>query len=264
MPDGLTRFRTVWRVGGMLARRNLLSELRSARLGWLWPLIYPVLYTALLMTLKPVLQPTGPFDPDDLLHVFVGLCLWQLWFEGLQTQMRAIKAQRSLISRTDLDPGALFLSGFLVQSAYLVPRLVLALALAAALGQLNAFWPAARFVLLSFGVILNGAVIGFVLQPFATLLPDVGRVVQSTALALMLSAGVFVVFPQDIDAPLSILLTLNPLGPLLDAARAPLLGQAPHFSGAPWVWMGLTLAALVVQIRLTRKVLPVLLERVGS
>jgi len=63
---------------------------------------------------------------------------------------------------------------------------------------------------------------------------------------------------------MSLLLSLNPLGPLLDAARAPLLGQAPHFSVASWVWIGLTLTALVVQVRLMRKVLPILLERVGG
>jgi len=264
MPDWLVQSRQIGLVGWMLARRSLVVELRSARLGWLWPLVYPVLYTTFFMTLKPLLQPTRPFDPDYLLHVFVGLCLWQLWFEGLQTQMRAVKAQRALISRADLDPGALFLSGFLVQAVYLLPRLALALALAALIGRLSAFWPATVFVLMSIVVILNGAVIGFVLQPFATLLPDIARVIQSASLALMLSGGVFLVFPRELSEPMSLLLSLNPLGPLLDAARAPLLGQAPHFSVASWVWIGLTLTALVVQVRLMRKVLPILLERVGG
>lgn len=264
MRQVLSRYRQMCAVGWMLARRTLLIEVRTSRLGWLWPLIYPVAYTALLLTLKPVMHPAGRSGVDYALHVFVGLSLWQLWFEGLQTQMRAVKAQRSLLSRADLEPGALFLSGFFVQVVYLLPRLALALVLATAFGRLNSLWPALIFVLMSLAVVLNGSVVGFVLQPFATLLPDIGRVVQSVSLALMLTGGIFVVFPQDMYERTLALLALNPLGPLVDAARAPLLAQAPYFDWAPSVWLALTVTALAVQVRLSRKVLPVLLERLGG
>lgn len=251
-------------VGWMLARRTLMIEIRTSRLGLLWPLIYPIAYTALFLTLKPVMHPTGRSGMDYAIHLFVGLSLWQLWLEGLQTQMRAVKAQRSLLSRADLDSGALFLSGFFVQVVYLLPRLALALILATASGSLNSLWPALVFVLMSLAVVLNGSVVGFVLQPFATLLPDIGRVVQSVSLALMLTGGIFVVFPQNMSEHTLALLALNPLGPLVEAARAPLLAEAQHFNLAPWVWTALTVVALAVQVRLSRKVLPVLLERLGS
>lgn len=264
MRQVFSKFRQMYAVGWMLAKRGLVIEARTSRLGWLWPLIYPVAYTVLLLMLKPVMQPAGSPGFDYALHVFVGLSLWQLWFEGLQTQMRAVKAQRSLLSRADLDPGALFLSGFLVQAVYLLPRLALALALATAFDSLNSLWPAFIFVLMSFAVVLNGSVIGFVLQPFSTLMPDIGRLIQSLSLALMLTGGIFVVFPQDINERTLALLALNPLGPLVDAARSQLLAQAQQFDWAHWVWLALTLTALAVQVRLSRKVLPVLLERLGS
>jgi len=46
-------------VAWMLAKRTLLAEARSSRLSLLWPLIYPVAYTALFMALKPVMGGTG-------------------------------------------------------------------------------------------------------------------------------------------------------------------------------------------------------------
>jgi lipopolysaccharide transport system permease protein len=251
-------------VGWMLAKRTLAIDIRTSYLGLLWPLIYPVAYTALFLSLKPIVHSSGDSEVDYALHIFIGLSLWQLWFEGLQMQMRAVKAQRSLLSRAELDPAALFLSGFFVQVVYLLPRLALALTFAAIFGRLNSIWPAFIFVTMSLLVILNGSVIGFVIQPFSTLLPDIGRLIQSVSLAIMLTGGVFVIFPKDInDSTLSVL-ALNPLGPLVEAARAPLLAQITHFDWASWIWIFITLSALAVQIRLARKVLPVLLERIGS
>jgi len=264
MRQVFSKMRQIYAVSWMLTKRTLVIEVRTSRLGWLWPLMYPVAYTVLFLTLKPVMQPTGSSGFDYALHVFVGLSLWQLWFEGLQTQMRAVKAQRSLLSRADLDPGALFLSGFFVQAVYLLPRLGLALVLAATFGSLNSIWSAFIFVSMSLAVVLNGSVIGFVLQPFSTLVPDIGRLIQSLSLALMLTGGIFVVFPQDMNENTLTLLALNPLGPLVDTARSQLLVQAPHFEWAPWVWSGITVMSLAVQIRLSRKVLPVLLERLGG
>lgn len=251
-------------VGWMLAKRTLAIENRSSRLGWLWPLIYPVAYTTLFIILKPLMHPTVGSGVDYALHIFVGLSLWQLWFEGLQMQMRAVKSQRSLLSRAELDPGALFLSGFFVQVVYLLPRLALALILASIVGRLDSLWSALIFVSMSFVVILNGSVIGFLIQPFSTLMPDIARLIQSVSLALMLTGGIFAVFPKEVSDRTLAALALNPLGPLVEAARAPLLGQVPHFDWAPWLWLVFTLAALAVQVRLARKVLPVLLERMGS
>lgn len=248
----------------MLAKRTLAIDIRSSHLGLVWPLIYPVAYTALFLSLKPIVHSRGGSGIDYALHVFVGLSLWQLWFEGLQMQMRAVKTQRSLLSRAELDPGALFMSGYFVQVVYLLPRLALALIFSAIFGHLNSFWSVFIFVLMSLVVILNGSVIGFVIQPFSTLLPDIGRLIQSVSLAIMLTGGIFVVFPNDLNDSTLSLLALNPLGPLVEAARAPLLAQVTHFVWAPWIWIAITLSALAVQIRLARKVLPVLLERLGS
>lgn len=264
MSAGLSALRNACAIAWMLARRDLLAEIRTSRLSLLWPLIYPVAYTALFMAIKPAMQSGGPAGLHYALHVFVGLSLWQLWFQGMQGQMRAVKAQKSLLSRADLDPATLFLAGFLVQAVHLVPRVLLALVLAIVFVHLRSPWSAGIFFVMAFVVVLNGCVVGFVLQPFATLIPDIGRIVQSVSLGLVVSAGVFFVLPPTLSDYVLTLLALNPLGPLIEAARAPILGQAPLFHYAAWTWTALTVLALGLQARMTRKILPVLLERVGG
>jgi len=92
----------------------------------------------------------------------------------------------------------------------------------------------------------------------------VAKMLQSASLALLVSGGVFFVIPPAVDARIAALLAVNPLAPLIEAARAPLLSQPTVFVWAPWIWAVLTVMVLVIQASVARKVLPVLLERIGG
>ncbi|MGK2915731.1 MAG: ABC transporter permease [Porticoccaceae bacterium] len=252
-------------VAWLLARREIVSEWRSSRLSILWPLLYPVAYTTLFVALRPSIQSgAAPFSWMYVLHVFIGFSLWQLWFEGMRKQMDAVRSNRSLLSRADLSPASVFLAGFLVQIAHLVPRLILAIvAVGIFLGFPSPF-SVVIFLTMSIFLVVNGCAIGFVMQPFSTLLPDLGKIVQSVSLALLVSGGVFVILPPDVNPMIVKLLAMNPLGPLIEAARAPMLGQAHVFEWAAYIWSVLTVIALLLQFVIAKKVLPVLLERIGG
>ena len=261
----MNRASNVFSVAWMIARRDVVSDWRASRLSIAWPLLFPLGYTALFVLLRPVVQGNaGGFSWRYVIFVFVGFSLWQLWFEGLRTQMEAVRANRSLLSRADLSPVSLFLAGYLLQLFQLSMRLVLVLVATIAVLRVPGFWECVGFVVLACVVVLNGCVIGFLLQPFSTLLPDVAKALQSASLALLVTGGVFFAMPPAIDANLLTLLSLNPLAPLVDIARSPLLGQKPIFGIAAWVWVALTFLGLSLQASLSRKVLPVLLERIGA
>lgn len=261
----MDRASNIFSVAWMIARRDLVSDWRASRLSIAWPLLFPLGYTALFVLLRPVVQGNaGGFNWSYVVFVFVGFSLWQLWFEGLRTQMEAVRANRSLLSRADLSPVSLFLAGYFLQLFQLSMRLVLALFATIALLRVPGFWECVGFVALAAFVVLNGCVIGFLLQPFSTLLPDVAKALQSASLALLVTGGVFFTLPPTLDPVVLNLLSLNPLAPMIDAARAPLIGQAPVFGIAPWVWIVLTGLGLALQASLSRKVLPVLLERIGA
>jgi lipopolysaccharide transport system permease protein len=252
-------------VGWLIARRDLTAGWRASRLSIVWPLIYPLAYTGLFVGLRPILQPgAAPLTLEYMLHVFVGFSLWQLWFEAMRLQMDAVKSNRLLLSRADLSPASLLAAGFLVQVFHLALRMVVAIASAMFLPSPPGLLAILAFVVLCTVVVLNGCTLGFLMQPFATLAPDLARILQSVSLALLVSGGVFIVLPPNLDPWVYDVLSINPLAPLIEAARAPLLGHPLLFGYAAWIWIAITLVALTVQSALARKVLPVLLERIGG
>jgi lipopolysaccharide transport system permease protein len=248
----------------MMVRRDVVSEWRASRLSIFWPLLFPLIYTWLFVVLRPVVPVGVENGWRYAIFVFVGFSLWQLWFEGLRTQMDAVRANRSLLSRADLSPVTLFLTGYMLQLFHLSMRIVLALLVTIVTIGAPGIFECVTFVLMSASLVLNGCVIGFLLQPFSTLLPDVAKTLQSASLALLATGGVFFALPPALDPVILNLLSLNPLAPLIDVARASLLGQLPVFAAAPWVWVALTFLGLALQASLSRKVLPVILERIGD
>lgn len=264
-PGRIAAARNIASVAWLLARRDIVSDLRSSKLSLLWPLLYPLAYTTLFVMLKPIVQGGfASFSWTYVLHVFIGFSLWQLWFEGLRAQMEAVRANKSLLSRADLSPFSLLLAGFFVQAIQLLPRLLLGVIGAAVLVGSVSTTDVLMFIGMSLILVLNGCAIGFLLQPFSTLMADISKVLQSASLALLVSGGVFFVIPTGVDARIVALLAINPLAPLVEAARAPLLSQPTVFVWAPWAWALLTVVALAIQVSVARKVLPVLLERIGA
>ncbi len=251
-------------VGWLLAKRDLLADLRTSKLALVWPLVYPLGYTSLFVLLKPVVTAGAPESilPYGL-YVFVGFASWQVWFEAMRTQMDGVRRHSALLACADLNPASVFAAGVFLAWYQTALRVFPAIIVALVVGTPS--WEGvALFVLGSAMIPVNGAVVGLLLQPLATLYKDVGRVVQSISLALLFSAGVFISFPADLSPTTLSLLSLNPLGPLLAGARGALLEQVNVFGEATYVWMGLTVALATLLLAVAKRVLPVLLERIGS
>lgn len=259
--------RTAWAralsTGWMLASREWLADARQSRLGIVWPLLYPLGYTALLMLFRPVLPAPGEAPHRFAVFVLVGFSLWQTWIDVLRLQLGAIRRYRGLVSRGELDSAALLATSALTAGLQLAPRLAMLVIVVVAVPGMD---PAALAGLVAFSavILLNGAVIGALLQPFATLSPGIDRVVQGLSLALLITGGVFVPMPRDPAPLLAAVMAANPMGVLLDAARAPLFGE-PIAAGA-WVgaWTLATLAGALAWPLLGRRLLPIVTERLGN
>lgn len=268
MPPALALFPAraarAWSVAWMLAAREWQGEIRQSRMAIVWPVAQPMAYTLLFTLLRPLMGGAAQSSPWSFsVYVFVGFTLWQTWFEVLRSQMDALRKHKGLMSRGELGTATLVLATALASAFQLVPRLLLA-----ALAAIVVLQSDARAIgqLLACGLIVlaNGSVIGALLQPFATLSPDLGRTIQSLSLALMVTGAVFMPIPDDPPRSFELLLAANPMGTLLDAARAPLFGEslfAPH-AVVGWIALTLLLAALLPSIG--RKVLPIIVERLGG
>ncbi|MFT3755789.1 MAG: ABC transporter permease [Pseudoxanthomonas sp.] len=248
----------------MLAIREWRADLRRSRLTPLWPLVQPMAYACLFVALRPLIGGAAVDNPAKFgLFVFIGFSIWQSWFEGMRTQMDAISRHKGLMSRGELGIATLVVSTAMASAIQSMPRLVLAAI--AALAFLPVNFPALVGLLL-FGVLAlaNGAVIGALMQPFSTLSPDLGKSIQSFSLALLMTGAVFIPMPAKAGPLLSALFAANPMGMLLNAARAPLFGEPLQNPAAVIFWIAFTLLVGMLIPVIGRRVLPIVVERLGS
>lgn len=251
-------------VAWMLAVRNWRAEFRQSRMVLVWPLVQPMAYTSLLVLLRPMFGTGGEGARlRYAIFVFIGFILWQSWFEVMRAQLDAIRKNKGLMSRGELGTGTLVLSTTLGAAIQLAPRLLVALIAAATLLGAS---PHALAMLLGFGVatLVNGAVIGALLQPFATLSPDLGKTIQSFALALIITGMVFIPPPSAPGPLMHAVFTANPMGMLLNAARAPAMGEQLFDPLATWTWLAFTVLAAAGIPLLGRRTLPIIVERLGN
>jgi lipopolysaccharide transport system permease protein len=252
-------------VAAMLVRRELTADLRVSRMSLAWPLVYPIAYTILVVFMRPVFgsgrstASAGHFA----VFVFAGFCLYQSWFEMLRRQMDAVRANKALVARAEIGSATLFLATLFSTGFHLVPRVLLAMLLAALLLQPPA-WAYLVFAAGSGLVLLNGAVIGALLQPFSTLSPDLGKAVQSISLGFLITGAVFVPLPDSPSRAITAVVSINPLGALLNIARAPLLNASPIVPVASVVWAVVTFALLALILVMGKRILPILIERIGN
>lgn len=266
-PKSIDAFFEILRQAWMLAIHDKKAELRTSKLALVWPLLYPVCYTVLFVLVKPIFGSGAATNGWEFaLFIFTGFSLWQGWFEGFKWQLDAVRKNKGLLSRTDLRIESLFLWGVIVGLFDLFPRLLIIL-LAASLLDTSSIFAVICFLMISLVLLVNGALIGFVIQPFSTLMQDIGKSIQAISLALIMTGGVFFHFSS---AALSsqewvpYLLCLNPVAPLLNYARTIIGLDQYHFFYAVDVWVIITILLLVLQFYLARKILPILLERTGA
>lgn len=251
-------------VAGLLVQREIMSDFHASRMSLVWPVIFPLAYTLLLVFIRPVFgAATTSSTSEFAVFVFIGFSLWHSWFEVLRSQMDAVRKNKSLMARAELGAATLFISTTLSAGFHMLPRVILG---AVASWFLVSAEPSAIAVLFigSILILLNGSMIGAMLQPFSTLSPDLGKAVQSISLGFLITGMVFIPMPEQPPRALLWLLSANPLGALLNFTRAPLFGEAWMVPGASIVWMLMTVLGAAILLVVGRRLLPILIERIGN
>lgn len=251
-------------VAWMLAEREWIADFRQSHMTLLWPVIQPFAYTALFVLLRPLLGEAAHTDRLTFaVFIFIGFSLWQTWFEVMRAQMDALRKHKGLMSRGELSMATVVLATAMSALINLAPRLLLA-----ALASLIVLGAGTPAIVALFGfsllVLANGTVIGAMLQPFATLSPDLGKTIQSLSLGLMVTGSVFIPVPPDPPLVLKTLFAVNPMGTLLNAARAPLFGEAVLNPSMVLGWAAFTVVMAMLVPVIGRRVLPIVIERLGS
>lgn len=244
--------------------RNLSAQYRQSILGYLWAFLPPIVMTLTFVFLNSQKILNLAADDSDIpypVYVMVGTLLWQGFVEALNSPLKLLLQSQSMLAKFNFPREALILAGLGEVIFNFVIRLVLLLIVYVWFGVTFpvTVWLAPLGIISLIGL---GLMIGLLISPIGILFQDVQRgITLIVSLWLLLTP---VVYPPPTQWPASLLVTLNPVSPLLVTTREMLItGRLTQLDGFLIV-SGITVLLLLFGWLLYRIAMPRLIERMGS
>ena len=256
--DLATSRELAWR----LLVRNISSRYRHTLLGYVWAFLPPVMSAGVFVFLqKAGYFAVGQTQVPYAVFVLAGLILWQAFADAVHAPLRLVQQSHSILTKVNFPREALVLAGVGEVLFTAVIRMAL-LILALWWFGTGLTWTAIWFPLGVLALIGMGIALGLLLTPVAILYHDVGQ-----ALPFALYLWMFltpVIYPAPAASPGSLLMSLNPVSPVLDTTRDWLFSGSPTYLSGFFTVCGLTVLALLAGWLLYRLALPILIERMGT
>ncbi|QDT66732.1 ABC transporter permease [Calycomorphotria hydatis] len=242
--------------------RDTSSQFRQTYFGYFW-LVAPPLAT---MSIWVFLRNSGVVNIADTTvpypaFVLTGLVLWDSFASALQSPLTSVRAASAMMVKIHFPHEAILLAGLGQVLLVVVVRLAMLIGVYYWLGISMTVW----MLIVPVGVaaaIALGFMIGMLLLPLGMLYEDVGRGLSMLTTFWFLLTPV--VYPPPTEWPSSLIMTLNPVSPLIaftrDAATT-----APPGNPLPFVCVATTsLIGVLVGWALYRIALPHLIARMSA
>lgn len=204
-------------IAWSLFLRTMRVQYRQTWLGYLWLLLPPLATTLTWVYLSRAnILNVGQTSAPYALYVLTGTLLWQVFAEALNCPLQQITSSRDIVTKTKIPHEALLLAGLLEILFNFAVRLIATLP---ALIWYKSPW-SWTILFAPFGVLmllLVGLTIGLLVTPIGLLYQDVSR-----GLGIVIGFWFFltpVIYPPPVHWPASLLVTLNPVTPLLITTR---------------------------------------------
>lgn len=232
-------------IVGKMAKREIIDRYRGSMLGLLWSFFNPVamlvIYTFVFNVVLKTTWPAAGGTAQYALNLFAGLIVFSLFSEPVGRAPVLILQNPNLVKKVvfplEVIPWVAILSSAFHAA---VSYLVLLIAAVIILGKIH--FAALLVPILVIPVLLFALGITWFLASMGVFLRDLAHTVTLALTALMFVSPVFYPFaalPEEARRFLS----LNPLAPLIEQARAlALLGQFPDLVH----WLVLLGASLLV------------------
>lgn len=244
--------------------RDISARYRQSLLGVFWAFLPPVVTAATFIFLNgAALINVGETGVPYPAFVIVGSVFWQLFADSFNAPLKVVEASKSMLAKVNFPREALILSGLgQVVFDFGIRLLIVAAVLSYYRVAPNRGWLLVPLVLLM--LMLLGTMLGMLLTPFGALYSDV-----SSGMPTLLTLWLFVtpvVYPMPDRWPYSLLINLNPVSPLIVAARELVFeGAVPGPVIAPLlVVSGVTVVGVFLMWVLYRVSLPILIERMSA
>lgn len=242
--------------------RNISAMYRQTMLGYVWAFLPPVFTTLTFVFLNSQkIFSVGETDIPYPAYVMIGTLLWQGFADAMNSPLRVINQSKSFLAKINFPREALILAGigevlfnfairlillFIVFFWYKIPV------------PMTVFWaPMGILAMMALGLMF-----GVLLAPLGVLYQDIEKGLPLiTGMWMLLTP---VVYPPPTSWPASLLVSLNPVSPLLTTTREMI--TTGHFSQLTsfMVMFSSTLVLLFVGWILYRVALPHLIERIGA
>jgi lipopolysaccharide transport system permease protein len=242
--------------------RDISAQYRNSILGYAWVFIPPLAAALPFVFLNSqgvvaVSETPIPYAA----FAIVGTTIWQAFADAVTTPLKAVTSARPMLARINFPREAVLLAAL----AQVVLNLLIRLALLIAVFLWFQIVPPATAVLFPvglFGLVLAGFVLGVLITPLGLLYNDVQLTLPIALTFLMFLTPVL--YPMPSEGAASVLLTINPLTPLVTTTRDWLtVGAAPQ-AGVFWITLAIAAVLLVMGWIVYRVALPHLIARMAN
>ncbi|HID53934.1 MAG TPA: ABC transporter permease [Anaerolineae bacterium] len=242
--------------------RDLSAQYRQSIFGVLWAFVPPIITSVIFIILQSRnIVNFGETDIPYPVFVLVGTILWQLFTESLNAPLKSVTASKAVLVKINFPREALIISAVYLTLFNLSIKLVV-LAVIFVIFQVPLTWGMLLAPVAIIMLMLLGITLGLLITPLGMLYTDV-----TTALPVILSLWFFltpVVYPPPDVFPYSFIAMLNPVSPLLVAARDLLtLGEMTNVVAFLLVSL-FTIVVLFIAWVLYRVSLPIIIERMSA
>jgi len=252
-------------LGWSLALRDIKAKYRQTALGLVWPVLYPLAYSAIFVALLEAKGISGDIGGVPAgAYIFCGLAIFQVWIEELKGQLEILRKNKDVASKLVVPPETFFYASFFQSMFNLMIRVVLIFLAFLVFGIDLGFATSCLFVFFAAFCVFSASVIGFVLQPFSVLYRDVAQTINSLTMGLLLLSAIFYAPTTDIESVLFTVNSYNPLAVFVNTGRDFLVGGEHVLLGAAMVWMPVLIGVFMLQLLMLRVVYPIVIERMGS
>lgn len=242
--------------------RDLNALYRQSLFGVVWAFIPPIVTSLIFIVLNNRrIIDFGDVGIPYAAYVLIGTMLWQIFSESLNAPLKSVTAAQQLLAKVNFQREALILSAFyLTVFNSLIKGVVIAVVVFAF--RLQPDWGIFFAPLAILMLIILGITLGLLVTPIGMLYTDV-----ATSLPIIVQLAFFVtpvVYPPPQSFPFSLIAFLNPVSPLLIAARDLLTTGTLSNPLAVAVISVLTILGLLIAWLIYRVALPIIIERLSS
>lgn len=242
--------------------RDLSAQYRQSMFGIVWAFIPPIITSVVFIFLQSRnIVNFGQTDIPYPVYVLVSVVLWQLFSESLNAPLKSVTAAKPLLAKINFPREALIISAFYMVLFNMLIKLSIITVVFLAF-RLTPTWGLLFAPLAVLMLSLLGFAVGLLLTPVGMLYTDIG-----TSIPIFIQLFFFVtpvVYPPPQDFPFSLIAVLNPVSPLLIAARD-LITVGTLSNLLPFAIMcGLTLFLLLLAWVIYRLALPIIIERMSA